>query len=455
MQLKNMKDIAVGYFDLLEKIHVSAITIDKNFLRPLRYYANVTIIPVAKRGEIEDSFRDIEKYKLDYLYVDCHYLFLQSFLLREKLGIDIPFIIVLHTVYTYKDRYVQVIPLIRKYDIILAPSGYAKESFLRISDKFDVKVVPYFLDIKFIQKNISNNFNEHKKVITFMGRLIKEKGIGTLIKCMPKIISKVNNAHLNVIGPLSGQDITDYPKSPFVKKIEREIRRLKLTNRIHFKGVRFDLDKYKILSKSDIFINPTTAKVDTFGVTNIEALACGLPVIATQWAGNRELITDGRNGFLVNVNYDEDKTPKVDTVQLISFIVKVLKNKRLNLKLKKNAMETAQKFDYRKVIPKFIKLLKKRKKAKFRNRWELLKNKRITDFSHLFNRDFLFFLFFFSDLRGQTYASLYKRIIVKGFSESRYYSTTRSKGNKNTTDIIKIRDKILHNFIDFLLLRSD
>ena len=362
----------------------------------------------------------------------------------------------LHTVYLWFESLVYIIPLLRKDDIIIAPSWFAKESFSRVSDKLNIQIIPYSLDIKHIQDSSSRYLKDpDKKIITFMGRLTKEKGIETLIKCMPKIISRVNNAQLNIIGPLSGELITDHPKSTFVKVLEGEVKKLRLANRVHFMGLKLGLEKYKILSESDIFINPTTAEEETFGIANIEALSCGVPVIATKWAGNREIVMEGENGYLVNVDYDRNEKPKVDTEQLISLIVKVLRNKRLNLRLKENAMETARKFDYRKVMPKLVKLLKKKARFKVENRWELIKNKKVTDFKHLFNRDFLFFLYYAHIFKTETYASLYRRIIHPEFLKNKLYPTPKRTINIKNNEQKGIYDKIRRNLLDFLLLKFD
>ena len=329
---KKPRCIKVGYLDLLEDKFISRTVINGNFLRFLANYVKLITIPVNKRKDIKDVFSTLREYKLDYIYIDTFSLKLELFLFRERLGLDIPFIFTLHTVYPWWEVYIDLIPLIRDCDIICAPSEYAKESFSRISDKLSIPVIPYCLDTRFIQSNIPPDSKNDKKLITFMGRLIEEKGIGTLIKCMPEIIARGGNVHLNIIGPLNGHGINDKPKSSYVKELEETVRKLKLTNRVHFKGIQLGLNKYRLLSESDIFVSPTTAFEETFLMANFEALACAVPVITTDWAGNKELIKDGKNGFLIDVNYSQDKKPMINTTQLISMILKILRNKRLAMK---------------------------------------------------------------------------------------------------------------------------
>ncbi len=216
-------------------------------------------------------------------------------------------------------------------------------------------------------------------------------------------------------------------------------------------GLKLGLEKYKILSGANVLINPITSPEENFPVTNIDALACGLPVITTNWAGNKEIIKDGKNGYLIDIDYDKKK-PKVNASELISKIVNVLRDKRLSLKLQKNAMESALKYDYRKMMPKFIKLLKKRKNLRIKNSWELIRNKRVTDFSHFFNRDFLFFLYYGNRFKNERYSSLYKIMFEPVSLKNR---SNKMKRYKSSTKDIRIMRKIERNFLDFLLLRHD
>lgn len=451
-----MRNITVGYFNLQEKNFISNIVINDNFLRLLARHVKLITIPVNKKKDIKKLFGKLKEYKLDYIYIDAFNFLLESFLLRERFGLDIPFICKLHTVYPWNNQYIFLIPLIRKYDIIYAPSRYARESFFRISGKFGVHFIPNFLDIDFIQNNISHNFKKDKKLITFMGRLVEKKGIGTLIRCMPEIIAKVNNAHLNIIGPLSGGGIKDKPKSKYVKRIERTVRQLKLTNRVHFKGVQLGLDKYRVLSESDIFVSPTTASEETFLIANLEALACAVPVITTNWAGNKELIKDGKNGFLIDINYGQDKKPKINTKQLISVIVKTLKNKQFEAKMRKSALTSARRYDYRRVLPRLTRLLKKRPQRQPRERWSLIKDKTVADLRGNFNKDFFFFLNFDTHFRKKTYTALYKDVLSTLSSKKKrpLRATKRMLRRSRTRDLAVVK-RLRQNFEHFLLLKSN
>ncbi len=223
----------IGYLKSNKAKFISNIVITGNFLNLLTNFVQVVEISVNPDNF---NFRKLEKLNIDYLIIDLKEFRIGQFIFREKNQMDIPFIIILHTVYGWIADLIHIMPLIKKDDIIIAPSEYAKKSFLRISKKFKVFVIPHCLDVAQIQKFTDSGFIKSAKEITFMGRLDRNKGIGILIDCMPAIISKVGNVNLNIIGPLSGNLVKNYPKSPFVIRLEKKVKRLGLTNRVFLKA---------------------------------------------------------------------------------------------------------------------------------------------------------------------------------------------------------------------------
>src|SRR3970040_285289 len=146
------RDIVVGYQKSIEDQFISNLVYTNNFLDILSHFIKVLTFPT--RLEKMD-LRKFEGLNIDYLLVDIKNFGLTQFILREKNRVNIPFIIILHTVYSWFIPLVYIIPLIRREDIIIAPSEYAKNSFLKISRKFKVHVIPHCLDIRKIQKTIS------------------------------------------------------------------------------------------------------------------------------------------------------------------------------------------------------------------------------------------------------------------------------------------------------------
>lgn len=455
-----MKSIRIGrlrHKDEAEERILSATINIGNFINGLSRYAD--IVPITA-GPIKITARELKSLRIDYLLPDIYFT-PQQFMLREKYQIETPFIIKLVQIHPSINGIIYNVPLLRKNDIIIAPCQYAKESFLRISDKFDVHVVPNFVDVKFIGSYRRRRCGDNRRIITYMGRLTEGKGAGVLIECLPEIVDKINNAHLNIIGPLSGSQMDGNRECLYAKRLARQVKKYKLSDRVHFLGPRFGPDKYRLLARSDIFINPTIAREELFPVANIEALACGVPIIATDWAGNKEIVRDGKNGYLVEVGYDEKEGAKINMGQLVSLAVKILKDKYPNPRLRENAIKTAQKYDYRRIVPKFIELLKKKKnKTETKNRWGLIKDRSPADFPYLFNSNFIFFIYSqcIANFKARTYGSLYK-LYAKMAKEGRVpkqerHPASKHRGNGINRRIAILSKKIYNDYIAYLLLNK-
>lgn len=124
------------------------------------------------------------------------------------------------------------------------------------------------------------------KIILYSGRLIEKKGIIYLLKGFKILQDVVDNISLLILG--SGE--TEKELQNYCKKNDLNV---------YFAGFiqQGELPKYYAIA--DIFVFPTLS--DPWGVVVNEAIAAGLPVICSKWAGAaRDLIKDGVNGYIVN-----------------------------------------------------------------------------------------------------------------------------------------------------------
>jgi glycosyltransferase involved in cell wall biosynthesis len=442
-----VKQITIGYMKLGKEQFISNLAVTNNFLDKLSRFVKVKIISI-ETGEFD--FQKLKTLDLDYLLTDLNNFGIEQFLLREERQINIPYIIILHTVYHWLEGLLYIIPLIRKDDIVIAPSEYIKKSFLKITGKIKVHVIPHCQDVVKIQKNIPCGFRRSGKVIGYMGRIDESKNVEALIDCMPGIISRLGDVHLNIIGPLSGSTIKNYPKSQFVVRLERKIKKLKLARNVTFTGVQLGFNKYKILAKSDIFVYPTVYRGESFAMSNLEALACGVPVITTDWAANRELIKKGRNGYLLDVNLDDKKNIlKVNKCQLASLIIKTLENEKHLSFMKRNAYESARNYDFRKVILKLISLLKRKRFVKTigRGDWKLFRNKNIIEFKEYYRKEMLFYVCFFG-LALKPYFVYYNKMQNNSDQERSYGDILKKKNNQMKND--KINQTIRRELFRYL-----
>jgi glycosyltransferase EpsD len=89
----------------------------------------------------------------------------------------------------------------------------------------------------------------------------------------------------------------------------------------------------------------STSKSEAFGLTIIEAMACGLPVVSTDGKGNRDLIHEGENGFMV---LERDPKLLADKIEIL------LKNELLRLEMGEKAAVFAQEFGIEEYLKKLV-----------------------------------------------------------------------------------------------------
>lgn len=168
----------------------------------------------------------------------------------------------------------------------------------------------------------SNNF-----IIISAGELNDNKNQEVIIKAL----NKLNNPNIHYLVCGKG------PKEEYLKKLTIE---KKLENNVHFLGYRTDV--IELMKSSNAFVMPSYREGLSRSI--MEAMACGLPIIASKIRGNVDLVREDINGFLIEpCNYHE----------MSKSIEKLINNYILCEKIKKNNIRDSSKYDT-KVIKEFI-----------------------------------------------------------------------------------------------------
>lgn len=128
-------------------------------------------------------------------------------------------------------------------------------------------------------------------VMTIVGELNKNKNQIIAIEAMKELVQKNENIKLLLIG-----------KGPLEEKYRYKIKEYNLEDKILMLGYRIDIPK--ILKISNLLLSLSYR--EGLPVNVIEAMMSGLPVVATNCRGNRELVRDGKNGCIIEPNNIED-----------------------------------------------------------------------------------------------------------------------------------------------------
>lgn len=214
----------------------------------------------------------------------------------------------------------------------------AKEKIEWIGNGVDLKRFSNLTEDRDLKSSLG--IDEKDKVIGFIGRIVREKGVEELILSLKQVGQTIPNVKLLIVGDTLESDRDQGAK----ERIKQLIDINGLTNKVIFIGFREEIPQiYKIM---DVFVLPSHR--EGMPRTVLEAMASGKPVIATNIRGCREEVLDGVTGLLV---------PVKDSTALTEAIKQVLLDERLANKMGLAGYKRAQdSFDENQVIDKEMKI---------------------------------------------------------------------------------------------------
>lgn len=165
-------------------------------------------------------------------------------------------------------------------------SYFCRSQLIVLSESSDLpslKIVHCGLDLTKYQFRLPR---QEVRQIFCAARLAPEKGIEFLVQALALLIAKNRDVHLRLAGD-----------GPSRAALEDTARKLGVADRVSFLGNLSEQDVAQELSSSDLFVLPSLA--EGVPVSIMEAMAIGVPVIATNIAGTSELVESGKTGFLV------------------------------------------------------------------------------------------------------------------------------------------------------------
>jgi glycosyltransferase involved in cell wall biosynthesis len=173
-----------------------------------------------------------------------------------------------------------------------------------------------------------------KIVISTVGSLVDKKNQLFLIPVVKYLANKGINVHLNIVGEGINRLI-----------IEQEIAKEHLQKYITLHG---NVDNVRgILKASTIYVHP--ASYEPFGLAILEAMAVGLPLVSLDGKGNRDIIKNGENGFII-----KEKNP----ITFATKIMDIINKPSLFYKLSENARGFAKQFDIKNYVDKLLEIYK-------------------------------------------------------------------------------------------------
>ncbi|HUL84310.1 MAG TPA: glycosyltransferase family 4 protein [Actinomycetota bacterium] len=195
----------------------------------------------------------------------------------------------------------------------------------RIGGAFEI--IPNGVDVARFSSIPPADLGPGRKVL-FVGRLDKRKGFPAALQAFQQLAQLHEDVRLIVVG--------DGPEGSAVTTLAGDLR-----DRVTMLGAVRNADLPPLATSCDLYLGPATGG-ESFGVVLIEAMAAGLPVVASDIAGYDEVVTDGVDGLLV---------PPGDPDALASAAGRIFDDAALAERLATAGRERAAAFDWSVILP--------------------------------------------------------------------------------------------------------
>ena len=320
--------------DFLEmNIHFHEVHVEEY---PLFHYQPYELALSSKMAYV------IKTYHIDILHV--HYAIPHAYAgymakqMLKREGIEVPMVTTLHgtdiTLVGNHPTYKEAVTFsINESDIVTSVSDSLKQDTLRLFriDK-DIKVIPNFTNIKKSKETSPCKRTVMAKpeelIVTHISNFRKVKRIDDVVRIFYGIQQKLP-AKLIMVGDGPEREIADLL-----------CKDLGIKSKVLFLGNTSDIDR--ILCFTDLFLLPSAS--ESFGLSALEAMAAGVPVVSSNTGGLPEVNEEGVSGYLC---------PTGDVKAMAEKAIYILEDKTRLAQFKQNARKVAERFDEDRIVPMY------------------------------------------------------------------------------------------------------
>ena len=334
------RKILDGYFNFKEKIYKECHILKKSFNENPKYvegfkeYEKVNSVIGNKVVEL------LEKRSIEIVHVHDF----QLLLLHKYVPKEIPLILTWHIPFIKGiSRYLRnfLIRHMKRFDkVIFSTEQYVKEAIhkglskKRVEQIYPITNTNLFRPMKIEKNKLKEKYGipKNSKTIVCVQRIDSKSGHEQLIKAFSQVLKTIPNVVLVFVGERSMSAKISNTRQIYEKKVHDLVKKLKLQRKVFF--IR-NIDYIKlspIYNLADVVA--LTSKMEGFGLSVIEGMSCGKPIIGTNVGGIPVQVKDGINGYLVDVNDIETTAKKV---------IKLLQDKNLREKMGKESIKIVNK----------------------------------------------------------------------------------------------------------------
>lgn len=262
--------------------------------------------------------------KIDVMCV--HFGNMAEYAERIKQKYGVPYIVVEHdsAILTKSMAPKQLDRQKRGYDganAVIAVSAALKNELQKVT-KHQVKIIHNIVPDYMFSKSSRNKANDTEFCFVSVGNLKKSKSFDLTIKAFSCVVQNNENIKLIIVG--SGSE------EMYLKELTAKFN---IEDKVEFLGTVPNRQMPELLTGCDCFVLPS--EFETFGVVYVEAMACGLPVIATKCGGPEEFVNE-ENGILIPVN---DEKALIEAMEYMIQNINEYESKKIINSVKNNFSE--------------------------------------------------------------------------------------------------------------------
>ncbi|MGH9905878.1 MAG: glycosyltransferase family 4 protein [Pyrinomonadaceae bacterium] len=169
--------------------------------------------------------------------------------------------------------------------IVMTEFGKRDAASLGITN---VKVVPNTLEDTYDVTIVSRNLRAKPRLL-YVGHLSHEKGTPSLLNAVAALRQSGVECSLELVG----ECLPPYSE----EEMKSSIQRLGLQDAVEFYGLLLGKEKWNRFARASLFVFPSLAPYESFGLVTVEAMMWALPVVACDWRGNREVLGESFGGI--------------------------------------------------------------------------------------------------------------------------------------------------------------
>jgi len=229
---------------------------------------------------------------------------------------------------------------LRAFDEIISLTEAERSMMIRLgAPRNHVTIIPNGVeDENFVTAPTAGFISRFKlegmRIVLFLGRINRTKGLEYLLEAFARTVSEVPDCHLVLAGPATGPEEEGY-----LQFLISTADRLGVSSRVTLTGRLTDEDKLAALQACDIFVLPSL--YEPFGIVLLEAAAHSKPIVSAASDGPSSILQSGDNGMLVRPG---------DAKQLGDAMVLLLEDSNLMRKLGRNGRITAEGYRWERIV---------------------------------------------------------------------------------------------------------